>query len=169
MPSCERRRADAAASPVRCPFECKPPHQYSTPSTPPSCRYAYYFLTALRIHPPWAGAVTFLQISQMFVGVAICVAVHVYLNQRGLPCDISQSNYVAGLVMYGSYFLLFVGFALERYWAAPKARRGRRPSEQTEAPGHSAAPAIDGEPQHMAERPSEAGGVRRRAGGAPRS
>ena len=69
----------------------------------------------MRIHPPWAGAVTFLQISQMFVGVAICVAVWVFHNQRGLACDISPSNYLAGLVMYGSYFLLFMLFALDRY------------------------------------------------------
>jgi len=58
--------------------------------------YYYYFLTALRVHPWWAPVVTALQISQMFVGVAVCAAVYYYQAVEGRPCDVSPANFQAG-------------------------------------------------------------------------
>lgn len=76
--------------------------------------YLYYGLAAMRIRVKWDWIVTILQISQMFVGMAVCGAVYVYHSQ-GRECDITRENYIAGLVMYASYFGLFVLFALEKY------------------------------------------------------
>jgi len=41
--------------------------------------YFYFFLTSCGYRPRWNGIVTFLQISQMFVGVAVCTAVAYYM------------------------------------------------------------------------------------------
>ena len=43
---------------------------------------------------------------------------------QGEACDVSDSNFVAALVMYGSYLFLFVYFAVEKY-CAPKAKGGK--------------------------------------------
>lgn len=47
--------------------------------------YFYYTLTAMRIHPSWAPIVTALQISQMFVGMAVCAAVYYFQRQVRYP------------------------------------------------------------------------------------
>lgn len=77
--------------------------------------YFYYFLAAMGIRVKWAPLVTVLQISQMFVGMFICGAVYYFEGMRGLPCDVTSNNYIAGWVMYASYALLFIVFALEKY------------------------------------------------------
>ena len=41
--------------------------------------YFYFFLTSCGYKPRWNGVVTFLQISQMFVGVAVCFGVAYYM------------------------------------------------------------------------------------------
>ena len=41
------------------------------------------------------------------------------------PCDVSDSNFVAALLMYGSYLILFVYFALEKYlFPSVKVKKG---------------------------------------------
>jgi elongation of very long chain fatty acids protein 6 len=102
--------------------------------------YFYYFLTALGYRPKWSAYVTILQISQMFVGIAICFAIYYFESQvrrpwawclpsserprphhlshpfpQGKPCDITFENKVAAHLIYGSYAVLFVAFALEKY------------------------------------------------------
>ena len=62
-----------------------------------------------------APVVTILQISQMFVGIFVCAAVYYFQEVRGVYCDVTHANYMAGLVMYASYAVLFVVFALEKY------------------------------------------------------
>lgn len=61
--------------------------------------YFYYFLSALGYRPVWAPVVTVMQISQMFVGVAMCVLVYRYSKDGG-SCAVSHANYIAGLLMY---------------------------------------------------------------------
>ena len=116
----------------------------------------YFFLTSLGYKPKWNLIVTVLQISQMVVGVAVCIAVGLRKQRvrapfradfaprpralahappppsslrpsscaQGEACDVSDSNFVAALVMYGSYLFLFVYFAVEKY-CAPKAKGGK--------------------------------------------
>lgn len=69
-----------------------------------------------------APFITFMQISQMVVGVYVMCAVFPYLNdQKTVLCHTSRSNWVWGLIMYMSYFVLFVLFALEKY-VCPKKK-----------------------------------------------
>lgn len=81
--------------------------------------YFYYYLAAIGMRPSWDIVVTALQISQMFVGICICAAVYVYQQPGpdGVPsfCDVTPSNFTSALIMYGSYFALFVAFAVDRY------------------------------------------------------
>lgn len=44
------------------------------------------------------------------------------LLQQKLHCDVTDENYIAGLVMYGSYAVLFILFALKRF-AAPAKKK----------------------------------------------
>jgi hypothetical protein len=56
---------------------------------------------------------------------------------QGLACDISRENYTAGILMYASYAVLFIMFALERYlW--PNQRSALAP-RGTDKPVASAA------------------------------
>jgi elongation of very long chain fatty acids protein 6 len=75
--------------------------------------YFYYFLMAIKIRPPWAMMVTVLQISQMFVGVALTVLNFIYVGSEN--CTISHSNNLAAFLMYGSYLFLFLQFFISRY------------------------------------------------------
>ena len=71
----------------------------------------------------WALFVTIMQISQMFVGVAIMVLIARQSNTIGLAgegmethrCYVGRASFLAGISMYFSYFVLFVYFAADRY------------------------------------------------------
>jgi len=83
--------------------------------------YGYYFLMAVKMRPKWFNpmVVTFLQLSQMFVGVGVTlVAFHYYRNpgEGSKPCHIRKENNVAAFLMYGSYFYLFAQFFFQRYF-----------------------------------------------------
>jgi len=86
--------------------------------------YGYYFLMATRMLPKWfpAGIVTISQISQMVVGVAL-TALSGRLYASSQACDVKIDNLIAGGLMYFSYFLLFVHFAIDRYILKPRRRK----------------------------------------------
>ena len=76
--------------------------------------YGYYCLMALKIKPPVpAWTITLAQISQMVVGIFIQVSAMALYGTEG--CGIHYGNLVAGGLMYGSYFLLFVHFGVNRF------------------------------------------------------
>ncbi|KPI89593.1 beta-ketoacyl-CoA synthase beta-ketoacyl-coenzyme A [Leptomonas seymouri] len=80
--------------------------------------YSYYFLCSCglkRAVAPFAPLITCLQIVQMMLGYAICLytAYHKFASPYG--CEMPASLIRMGLLMYGSYFFLFVGFFLTRY------------------------------------------------------
>ncbi|RLN46921.1 hypothetical protein BBJ28_00003068 [Nothophytophthora sp. Chile5] len=82
--------------------------------------YFYYFLTAVGFRPRWARLVTIFQLSQMVVGVAVC-ALNVYYMKQGMTCSVDPDNLKWGIIMYSSYFALFLKFFIERYFLhAPK-------------------------------------------------
>lgn len=62
-----------------------------------------------------APFITALQIGQMIGGMAVLGTIFIQLQKSATSCDISRTNWLAGLVMYFSYFVLFVMFAIERY------------------------------------------------------
>jgi hypothetical protein len=82
-----------------------------------SIMYGYYCLMALKMKPKWLPAeiITIAQILQMLVGVIIqVVSGYVFLTEKSYAMN--GSNIFWGGVMYGSYFLLFSKFALNRYF-----------------------------------------------------
>lgn len=86
-----------------------------------SIMYFYYFLMAARKLPKWFPAliITIAQISQMVVGVVLTIkSGFLYNNNR--TCTVKADNLIAGGLMYFSYFVLFVHFAVERYCLKPK-------------------------------------------------
>lgn len=85
--------------------------------------YYYYFLTSLGYKKiSWAPLVTTLQICQMFVGICICATIYYYQSSYSPyteGCDVSPENFWACLLMYISYFMLFIWFAIEKYIFSP--------------------------------------------------
>jgi len=77
-----------------------------------------------------APFITIMQISQMVVGVYVMYAVFPFLNdQSKIVCHTSRSNWVWGLIMYMSYFVLFVLFAIGKY-VCPKQRQATSIKEE---------------------------------------
>lgn len=81
--------------------------------------YFYYFLMANGIRCWWAKYITYLQISQMVVGM-FTVASHVYYRYTVKNCDGSERNLAFGMLIYGSYFALFCQFFVGKYVAQQK-------------------------------------------------
>eukprot|EP00462_Mataza_sp_D1_P005481 CAMPEP_0175119574 /NCGR_PEP_ID=MMETSP0087-20121206/139_1 /TAXON_ID=136419 /ORGANISM="Unknown Unknown, Strain D1" /LENGTH=274 /DNA_ID=CAMNT_0016400921 /DNA_START=47 /DNA_END=868 /DNA_ORIENTATION=- len=81
--------------------------------------YFYYFLSSCRIRVSWGKFVTVFQISQMAVGIAVNCLIFKYWSENK-ECLVAKENFVAGLVMYASYFVLFGLFYLHRYCTAEK-------------------------------------------------
>merc|ERR1712130_179595 len=76
--------------------------------------YYYYFQAARGHRPPWAKFVTIIQISQMMVGVLVCMLTYYYWS-RGRVCDVDVTNWVYAVIIYFTYWMLFVWFGLQRY------------------------------------------------------
>lgn len=92
--------------------------------------YMYYFLTAIGYRPWWAPLVTIMQISQMFVGIFIC-AMTIFYKSSGIKCWVRWSNVYAGVVMYTSYLLLFVNFAVRRFLCKKGgSRKAKKPKQE---------------------------------------
>lgn len=77
--------------------------------------YGYYFLAATKQVPKWfpVHAITLAQISQMFVGIGICVSSYLYKQTR--DCAVTDACMFWGGLMYASYAYLFVHFAVRRF------------------------------------------------------
>ena len=84
--------------------------------------YFYFFLAAVKLVPKWfpTWLITAFQISQMAVGVLV-VSSALYYHFVGsslnppVRCSNQFSNLLAGAVMYASYLLLFLKFAVEKF------------------------------------------------------
>ena len=78
-------------------------------------QYYYYYLQATGARPKWGAYVTIFQISQMFLGIAVVGATLNYKWIQHKPCDVTEGNIIAALLMYASYAALFIWFAVNRY------------------------------------------------------
>ena len=76
--------------------------------------YFYYFLTACGYRPRWARLVTIAQLSQMVVGVAVC-GLNVYYMKQGITFFVDPDNLKYYIIIYSSYFSLFLNLFIERY------------------------------------------------------
>ena len=99
-----------------------------------SIMYTYYFAMAARLTwlaVPFAPLITTTQILQMAVGSYVTFASASEHWHRGdAACQVDPANYKLGLAMYGSYFVLFCGLFLNKYFphcGATAANGGRRP------------------------------------------
>lgn len=75
--------------------------------------YMYYALAAMRIRMCQPYYVTTLQISQMFLGIAVCITCCIYYREGNT--DINESNLWAAGAMYASYAFLFLQYAIRRF------------------------------------------------------
>jgi len=89
-----------------------------------SFMYSYYGLKSLRYRIPKQVAVfiTSIQLIQMVVGVV--VNVHAYQSkQSGIECDVNYHNINLSLIMYTSYFVLFLRFFYKTYLSSAPAAK----------------------------------------------
>ncbi|GFS32878.1 elongation of very long chain fatty acids protein 6 [Nephila pilipes] len=90
-----------------------------------SWMYTYFALKSLRIKTPriFALIITFLQILQMIFGFYITYFSYVTIH-KGEPCNQKTNIAISGLLMYGSYFVLFARFFYYSYLSPPnKAKK----------------------------------------------
>lgn len=81
-----------------------------------SIMYTYYALASIGIRAPRivSMSITTMQILQMVGGLAAVLYVRSQLL-TGNACDVRQEIITSGLLMYGSYFILFVKFFINAY------------------------------------------------------
>lgn len=84
-----------------------------------SIMYLYYALAAIGKPPKWGRIVTVLQLSQMFVGMAVTLY-HLHAFNTVKNCDGSVQNLTLGFMMYTSYCFLFAQFFVKRYMSSRK-------------------------------------------------
>ncbi|CAG0902631.1 unnamed protein product [Darwinula stevensoni] len=86
--------------------------------------YSYYFLRAMRVSVPreLMMLITISQIAQMVMGIMLCGYVSV-TKMRGLPCNMSNLILTCAILMYLSYFVLFVDFFRKTYRKSAQKRR----------------------------------------------
>ena len=86
--------------------------------------YGYYCLMALRMKPKWLPIViTFMQLSQMVVGVGVQIALIKHAYSRAARPTSRMSSPAASCT---SYFGLFFKFLVERFFLTSRAKRGTR-------------------------------------------
>lgn len=83
--------------------------------------YGYFCLQALNVCPKNFPAylITAAQIAQMFVGTGVCISCWYFKyhpKDPSSPCENDLLNLYAGALMYGSYLMLFLHFALGKYF-----------------------------------------------------
>ena len=81
-----------------------------------SIMYTYFMLKGVGIRVPsvLAKVITSLQLVQFFVGL-LCVLIAAHRLLNGEVCHSTRDFTVYGLLLYGSYFILFVNFFYHRY------------------------------------------------------
>ena len=89
--------------------------------------YTYYMLKAMgfRISPSTAKGITILQLTQ-FVIRLILVFTGLWLTVQGRKCGMNDTHIRAGLIMYGSYFILFLNFFYKRYIKTPAPKKSKK-------------------------------------------
>jgi hypothetical protein len=90
--------------------------------------YGYYFLSSIGQRPWWGKYVTWLQLAQMVFGLLV-TSTWAYFYLTGQNCLLWRQPtvyvsediiLVASIIMYGSYFILFLRMYLKRFAAKPQ-------------------------------------------------
>lgn len=85
--------------------------------------YTYYMFKAMGFRIPSLVAMwlTILQLAQFAVGL-IALFTGIWLRWIDYECGMNDIHIRAGLIMYGSYFILFINFFYQRY-VVPKKKK----------------------------------------------
>ena len=88
-----------------------------------SVMYSYYMFKAMgfKISGSVAKAITILQLAQFAAGLTL-ILTGVRTRLMGHSCGMNDVHLTTGLIMYGSYFILFVNFFYQRYIAKPSMK-----------------------------------------------
>lgn len=97
-----------------------------------SFMYAYFAAQAVGIRPPKFISIfiTTLQILQMIGGIFVVNHAHREIS-AGNKCEVTQRTMTNALLMYASYFILFVNFFLESYVFKRKSTSSKAPVEKS--------------------------------------
>lgn len=89
-----------------------------------SVMYTYFALKALGVKLPSviAKSITALQLSQFFMGL-LCIVVAAVRLRLGKECFTTETCVVVGLIIYGSYLVLFLNFFYRRYIIKSKPKK----------------------------------------------
>jgi hypothetical protein len=92
--------------------------------------YGYFGCTQLsdgwrKAVKPYAILLTLMQLGQMVVGISITVAT-MYYTAHGKECHANKTNALLGLLMYASYFALFLHFFVMTYCRRTKPSRSSK-------------------------------------------
>lgn len=81
-----------------------------------SLMYSYFAVRAAGWRVPMliSKAITFMQIAQMLMGLAVNLAVYAAFSS-GQDCDVTYTYFYVGIFIYGSYTLLFTYFFYTKY------------------------------------------------------
>ena len=81
-----------------------------------SVMYTYFMLKSLGVNLPlvFARSITILQLSQFFMGL-LCIVVVAMRLWQGKECNTTETSTIVGLIIYGSYLVLFLKFFYHRY------------------------------------------------------
>lgn len=92
-----------------------------------SLMYTYYAMHTLGVKPVRliSMAITSFQILQMLAGIFVVGYANNQLSQ-GNPCDVQYSTIRNALIMYASYFVLFVNFFIQAYIINPSREKHMR-------------------------------------------
>jgi len=92
--------------------------------------YFYYFLMAIKCKPKWFNPkwITVAQITQMVVGSVVSMAAFNATRYNG--CWATVENNFGILIMYVSYFFLFLQFFLQRYGLGFKVEKAKTASSE---------------------------------------
>lgn len=96
-----------------------------------SIMYFYYFLMATKSKPKWFNPqwITGLQLMQMFFGTGLSVLSFVTQLREGDACWSKPTSNTAALIMYGSYFFLFLQFFFQKYALRPAKKDDKSKKE----------------------------------------
>lgn len=89
--------------------------------------YTYYAQSTLCLRrPAWGKLVTSAQLLQMLLGLATTVW-HISLHLTKTGCESDLPTLRAALVLYLSYFCLFLHFSMGRYFYSPQGKDNSHP------------------------------------------
>lgn len=88
--------------------------------------YSYYMFKAMgfKISASVAKAITIMQLAQFVVGLVVLFT-GVWTRWMGNECGMNGTHLLTGVIMYGSYFILFLNFFYKRY-VVPSPKREKK-------------------------------------------